>query len=228
MRVAGREQCQWSYAGEVQFVLLHIPHFLPAVVGLGFLARFGVYAMRLPPAHLSDEELAEWHRQKQAAQAPPRAVATAPARLSTAALPLLIAGLVTGLLIYTVDLRGDRPSAAMAWTHTITSTAGLVLIAFKLRALEPGRLREGTRRRNALTEGMSLLLLATSVPLLLSGLPLIWDASSTSLMAHVHLVIAAVWMVVFQIHVFRYIGRALRATQVGTGEGAPPPARQAG
>ena len=41
----------------------------------------------------------------------------------------------------------------MAWTHTLTSTAGLVLIAFKLRALEPGRLREGTERRHALTSG---------------------------------------------------------------------------
>ena len=228
MRVAGRGQREESYAGPVQFVLLHIPHFLPAVVGLGFLARFGVYAMRLPPAHLSDEELAEWHRQKQAAETPPRAVATATARLSTAAVPLLITGLVTGLLIYTVDLRGDRPSAAMAWTHTLTSTAGLVLIAFKLRALEPGRLREGTLRRNALTEGVSLLLLASSVPLLLSGLPLVWDPSSTSLIAHIHLVVAGIWMVVFQVHVFRYIGRALRATHVGAGEGAPPPARQAG
>jgi len=66
MRVAGRGQREWSYAGRVQFVLLHIPHFLPAVVGLGFLTRFGVYAMRLPPAHLNDEELAEWHRQRAA------------------------------------------------------------------------------------------------------------------------------------------------------------------
>jgi hypothetical protein len=216
MRVAGRGQRKWSYAGRVQFVLLHIPHLLPAVVGLGFLARFGVYAMRLPPAHLSDEELAEWHRQKEASQAPPRAVAAGTARLSTAALPLLITGLVTGLLIYTVDLRDDRPSAAMAWTHTLTSTAGLVLIAFKLRALEPGRLREGTRPRNALTEGVSLLLLASSVP------------SSTSAAARIHLIVAGIWMVVFQVHVFRYIVRALRGTYVGAGEGAPPPARQAG
>ena len=125
MRVAGREQRLWSYAGRVEFVLLHIPHFLPAVVGLGFLARFGVYAMRLPPAHLSDEELAEWHRQKEAAQVPPRRRGAATARLSMAALPLLIVGLVTGLLIYTIDLRDDRPSAAMSWTHTLTSTAGL-------------------------------------------------------------------------------------------------------
>lgn len=146
----------------------------------------------------------------------------------TAALPLLVVGLVTGLLIYTIDLRDDRPSAAMSWTHTLTSTAGLVLVAFKLRALEAGRIREGLRRRNAFTEGMSLLLLASSVPLFLSGLPLIWDPSHGSIVARTHLVIAAIWMVVFQIHVFRYLGRALRATQVGAGEGAPPPARQAG
>jgi hypothetical protein len=228
MRVAGRGQRVWSYAGRVRFVLQHIPHLLPAIVGLGFLARFGVYAMRLPPAHLSDEELAEWHRQKEAARVPPRVVATGTARLSTAALPLLITGLVTGLLIYTVDLRDDRPSAAMAWTHTLTSTAGLALVALKLRSLEPGRLRAGTRGRNALTEGVSLLLLVSSVPLLLSGVPLLWDPSSTSVVARAHLIVAGIWMVVFQIHVFRYLGRSLRATQVGAGGSAPPPARQAG
>jgi hypothetical protein len=204
----------------VQFVLLHIPHFLPAVVGLGFLMRFGIYASRLPPSYLNDEELAEWHRKREAARVPPRAVAAATARLSAAALPLLVTGLVTGLLVYTIDLRDDRPSAAMSWTHTFTSTTGLLLVMLKLRVLEPGRIREGLQGRNALTEGVSLVLLATSVPLLLSGLPLIWDPSHTSVLARTHLVVAAVWMVVFQIHVFRYFGRALRATHVG----APPAA----
>ena len=215
MRVAGRGQRLCGYAGPVQFVLLHIPHFLPAVVGMGFLVRFGVYASRLPPSYLNDEELAEWHRKKEAGRVPPRAVGAATARLSSAALPLLVTGLVTGLLIYTVDLRDDRPSAAMSWAHTLTSTAGLLLVLLKLRALEPGRIREGLRRQNALTEGISLFLLATSVPLLLSGLPLIWDPSHTSIVARAHLVVAAVWMVVFQIHVFRYFARALKATHVG-------------
>jgi hypothetical protein len=215
MRVAGQGQRQYSYAGRVQFVLLHIPHLLPAVVGLGFLVRFGVYASRLPPAHLDDEELAEWHRRKEAARVPPRPVAAATARLSTAAVPLLVTGLVTGLLIYTVDLRDDRPSAAMSWTHTLTSTAGLVLVALKLRALEPGRIRAGLLRRNAFGEGVSLLLLASAVPLLLTGIPLVWHPAHDSLVARTHLVVAAVWMVLFQIHVFRYLGRALRATHVG-------------
>jgi hypothetical protein len=215
MRVAGRGQRLCSYAGQVQFVLLHIPHFLPAVVGLGFLTRFGVYAMRLPPAHLNDEELAEWHRRKEAQRVPPRPVAMATARLSMVALPLLITGLVTGLLVYTIDLRDDRPSAAMSWTHTLTSTAGLLLVLLKLRALEPGRIRAGLRLRNAFTEGVSLVLLASAVPLLITGIPLVWDPAHDSLVARTHLVVAAVWMVVFQIHVFRYFARALKATHVG-------------
>ena len=215
MRVAGRGQRLCSYAGQVQFVLLHIPHFLPAVVGLGFLTRFGVYAMRLPPAHLNDEELAEWHRRKEAQRVPPRPVAMATARLSMVALPLLITGLVTGLLVYTIDLRDHRPSAAMLWTHTLTSTAGLLLVLLKLRALEPGRIREGLRLRNAFTEGVSLVLLASAVPLLITGIPLVWDPAHDSLVARTHLVVAAVWMVVFQIHVFRYFARALKATHGG-------------
>jgi len=123
MRVEGRGQRLCSYAGPVQFVLLHIPHFLPAVVGLGFLTRFGIYAMRLPPAHLNDEELAEWHRRKEAQRVPPRPVAMATARLSMVALPLLITGLVTGLLVYTIDLRDHRPSAAMSWVEEQTATS---------------------------------------------------------------------------------------------------------
>jgi hypothetical protein len=214
-----------GYPDGVRFLLTHIPHLLPAVVGIGFLVRFGIYAMRLPPAHLSDEELVEWRREQEARRKPPRVVTPAAARLSTAALPLLLAGVVTGLLIYTIDLRGDRPSAAMAWTHTLTSLAGLALVAWKLRALPAGRLREGTVLPNALTEGLSLVLLVSSVPLLLTGLPLLASPSDSSVMARTHLIVAAVWMVAFQVHVFRYFGRAIRATHVAQ---PTPPAKQTG
>ena len=48
----------------VTFVLTHLPHIIAPLLGLGFLARFAIYVRRLPPAHLSDDELAEWHAQK--------------------------------------------------------------------------------------------------------------------------------------------------------------------
>jgi hypothetical protein len=47
----------------VGFILSHLPHIIAPLLGLGFLARFALYVRRLPPAHLSDEELAEWHAQ---------------------------------------------------------------------------------------------------------------------------------------------------------------------
>jgi hypothetical protein len=52
----------------MDFVLAHLPHIVAPIVGLGFLARFGLYVKRLPPAHLNDEELAAWqaeHGRKQ-------------------------------------------------------------------------------------------------------------------------------------------------------------------
>jgi hypothetical protein len=43
-------------------VLRHIPHIIPAVIGLAFLVRFAIYARKLPPSDLSDDQLAAWER----------------------------------------------------------------------------------------------------------------------------------------------------------------------
>jgi hypothetical protein len=48
----------------VTLILSHLPHIIPAILGVAFLGRFALYIKRLPPAHLNDEELAEWHAQK--------------------------------------------------------------------------------------------------------------------------------------------------------------------
>jgi hypothetical protein len=45
----------------MQLILSHLPHIIPAIVGLAFLARFTWYMKSLPPADLTDEELANWH-----------------------------------------------------------------------------------------------------------------------------------------------------------------------
>ena len=44
----------------MDLVAQHIPHIIPAVIGLAFLVRFGIYARRLPPNDLTDEQLAAW------------------------------------------------------------------------------------------------------------------------------------------------------------------------
>jgi hypothetical protein len=45
------------------FVVRHLPHIIAPLVGLVFLARFAIYVRRLPPADLTDDELAAWHAQ---------------------------------------------------------------------------------------------------------------------------------------------------------------------
>jgi hypothetical protein len=48
----------------MQLVLAHLPHIVPAVTGIWFLVRFAVTARRLPPAGLTDGQLAAWHQSR--------------------------------------------------------------------------------------------------------------------------------------------------------------------
>jgi hypothetical protein len=48
----------------MQLVLEHLPHLVPAAVGLVFLGRFALAGARLPPSGLSDAELARWQAQR--------------------------------------------------------------------------------------------------------------------------------------------------------------------
>ncbi|MDX6535617.1 MAG: hypothetical protein QOJ13_3681 [Gaiellales bacterium] len=48
----------------MEFFLTHLPHIVAPLLGFAFLARFALYVKRLPPSHLTDEELAEWHARR--------------------------------------------------------------------------------------------------------------------------------------------------------------------
>ena len=48
----------------MRLILTHLPHILAPLIGIAFLTRFAMYVRRLPPAHLSDEELADWHAER--------------------------------------------------------------------------------------------------------------------------------------------------------------------
>jgi hypothetical protein len=44
----------------MQTVVEHLPHLIPAVAGLGFLAWFSWHLRTGPPPNLTDQELAAW------------------------------------------------------------------------------------------------------------------------------------------------------------------------
>ena len=104
----------------MEFVLLHIPHIIPAFVAMGFLGRFAAVMADQPPAEFSDAQIDEWRRVR-IERARARRVRRTSARLGLLSLPLLIMAVTTGLWLYTIALRDDRPSSLAIWLHVVSS-----------------------------------------------------------------------------------------------------------
>jgi hypothetical protein len=194
----------------MEFVLLHIPHIIPAFVAMGFLGRFAFVMADQPPAEFSDAQIDEWRRVR-AERARAKRVRATSARLGLLSLPFLIMAVATGLWLYTVALRDDRPSSLAIWLHVVTSVPALALVTYKVAESGRARLARGLDPARFLTDGLSLLLAALAVPLLATGVALLFFPGSASATAYAHLVGSAWWMALFGVHLMRYLGRSLDA-----------------
>jgi hypothetical protein len=198
----------------MEFVLLHIPHIIPALVAMGFLGRFAALMADQPPAEFSDAQIAEWRNVRiQRAQA--RRVRRVSAKLGLLSLPLLVLAVATGLWLYTIALRDDRPSSLAIWLHVVVSTLGLAIVTAKVLEAGRARLARGLDPARFFTDGLSLILAALAVPLLVTGVVLILAPGSDSANAYAHLVGSAWWMALFGVHLMRYLGRSLDAALRG-------------
>ena len=204
------------------WVLTHIPHLLPPIVAFVFLARLAVWASRQPPSHYTDAQIEEWVR----ARAEEDARLSAPVRRRTALLGLAALGPIvvafgTGLWIYTLALRGDFSPGWLIWLHIVTSVVGLALATAK--SVELGWRRiigrvQATRPQDAIA---SLVMLGLGVPILLTGVVMYFAPSGGdfSPIDYLHIITGVWWALIVQWHLFRYLGRALRAA---TGSGSAP------
>jgi hypothetical protein len=198
----------------MRFVVLHIPHIIPALVAMGFLGRFALVMADQPPAELTDAQVAEWRRIR-VERARARRVRAVTARVGLWSLPLLVAAAATGLWLYTVALRDDRPSSLAIWLHVAVSVAGLALVTAKIAESGRARLRRGLDPARFFTDGLSLVLAALGLPLLVTGVVLIAAPGSDSATAYAHLVASAWWMTLFGVHLMRYLGRSIDAALRG-------------
>jgi hypothetical protein len=192
------------------FIVLHIPHIIPAIIAMGFLGRFAAVMADQPPAEFSDAQIAEWRRVR-IERARARRVRATSARLGLLALPLLIMTVATGLWLYTIALRDDRPSSTAIWLHVVCSALALALVTYKVAESGRARLSRGLDPARFLTDGLSLILAALAVPLLATGVALLVAPGSDSATAYAHLIGSAWWMTLFGIHIMRYLGRSLDA-----------------
>ena len=212
-----------------RWIFVHLPHIVPAMVAFGVLLRLGLVMADTPPAQLSDEEIVEWRRVREY-RSQQRRVRRPTSIIGLIALPLLVVALGTGLWMYTLALRDDRPGAFLVWLHVFASIIGLVVIVVKLAEMGAVRMRKGLDPRRAMTAGASLLMAALGLPLTATGFVLIVAPSSESVMAYAHLIVSVWWSVMLTAHVGRYFGRAVDAALRGRAAvdpGQPPPSAAA-
>jgi hypothetical protein len=194
----------------MEFVLLHIPHIIPAFVAMGFLGRFALVMADQPPAEFSDAQIDEWRRVR-VERARARRVRKTSARLGLLSLPLLTMAIATGLWLYTIALRDDRPSSLAIWLHVVSSALALALVTYKVAESGRARLARGLDPARFFTDGISLIMAALVVPLVATGVALLFFPGSSSATAYAHLVGSAWWMALFGVHLMRYLGRSLDA-----------------
>ncbi len=205
----------------------HIPHAVPVVVIWGIMLRFWLQQRRLPP--LEDRAPTAEPAIPSAAVALPAApVGRTVAMRGLLALGPVLGALGTGLVIYALNLGRGHAGATAVWTHVGISLLALLLVGYKLAEVGLARLRASFTGRRALRSGGSLVLLALWVPLLASGVALLFFPSEASFTAYAHLIASVWWTGLLLWHLRRYLARATRTVlaRPQAGAGAPRSPRQ--
>lgn len=197
-----------------RWIAVHLPHIVPPIIALVFLARMAVWAAAQPPSHFTDDEVEEWNR----AREDERLRRSRPVRRRTALFGLVAVGplalsFLTGLAIYTLSLRSDPSPGWLIWGHLATGVFGLVLVTAKSAELGWRRILsrvQATRPQDAIA---SITMLLLGVPIAVTGVVMLLEPSGGAFTTvdYLHVITGVWWVLIVQWHLFRYLGRALRA-----------------
>ena len=193
----------------------HWPHLI--FVGIGVIA-FLWTAYR--PEREEEEEARAAANVAPPSPAPAaNAVKRSVARRGLLALGPLAGAVATGGVLYGIDLGGGRLPGAVIWVHAGISTLALLLVVYKLADTGWAGLRRAFKR-DRLADLVSLGLAVVSVPLAVTGIPLLFSANAGSFFTYAHLISSAWWTGLLAWHLRRYVGASLRAV-IGNAAAAP-------
>jgi hypothetical protein len=197
----------------------HWPHLI--FVGIGVVAFLWVaYRPERESAERSGRALA-LETVEPASPAPKAtAVRRTAARRGLLALGPLLGTVATGAILYGLDVGGGSVPGAVIWIHSGISALALLLVLYKVGDLGMARIRRAFGR-DRLPELVSVVLGILSVPLIVTGVALLFAPSTSSFFSYAHLISAAWWTGLLVWHLRRYVGASLRAAFKGQGIPAP-------
>jgi hypothetical protein len=197
----------------------HWPHLIFVAVGV---VAFLWVAYR--PERESDERggrFAPAYAVEPASVAPKAtAVRRSAARRGLLALGPLLGTVATGAILYGLDVGGGSVPGAVIWIHSGISALALLLVLYKVSDLGTARIRRAFSR-DRLPELVSMILGILSVPLIVTGVALLFAPSTSSFFSYAHLISAAWWTGLLVWHLRRYVGASLRAASKKQTVGAP-------
>lgn len=154
------------------------------------------------------------------------AVRSSVARRGLLALGPLVGTVATGAILYGLDVGGGSVPGAVIWIHSGISALALLLVLYKVADLGMARIRRAFSR-DRLPELVSVVLGILSVPLIVTGVALLFAPSTSSFFAYSHLISAAWWTGLLVWHLRRYVGASLRAAFKRQSVSAPISAERA-
>jgi hypothetical protein len=197
----------------------HWPHLI--FVAIGVVAFLWV-AYR--PERESDERSGRFAPPYAVEPASPAPKATAvrrsAARRGLLALGPLLGTVATGAILYGLDIGGGSVPGAVIWIHSGISALALLLVLYKVSDLGMARIRRAFSR-DRLPELVSMVLGILSVPLIVTGIALLFAPSTSSFFSYAHLISAAWWTGLLVWHLRRYIGASVRAASKRDSVAAP-------
>jgi hypothetical protein len=200
----------------VKSVVRHLPHIIPAVAGFLVVVWLWVADARAKArgGGATDAAALPLSSPRPAAvRRLPGPVRLSAARRGVLLLGPILAAAATGAVIYGIDLGTGAPGRGLAWLHSGFGVLVFLLAGYKLADADPARLRTGWRIGRVLETGGSLALAVLLVPLLITGVVLLFAPSDASFSAYAHLVAAAWWTVLVLWHLWRYLARAVRSVR---------------
>ena len=192
-----------------EILAAHWPHLI--FVAIGVVAFLWVaYRPERESAERSGRALA-LETVEPASPAPKAAaVRRSAARRGLLALGPLLGTVATGAILYGLDVGGASVPGAVIWIHSGISALALLLVLYKVSDLGIARIRRAFSR-DRLPELVSMILGILSVPLIVTGVALLFAPSTSSFFPYAHLISAAWWTGLLVWHLRRYVGASLRA-----------------
>lgn len=196
------------------WLVAHVPHYGPVLIVFAAIAWGYRKALTAPPSGTPDRDRWRADQDERRRTWRARPVLPAVARRALYALGPILAAVATGAVIYAIDLGGNRPGDSLAWVHAGIATLAVLLIAYKLAELGSRRLRSRVKGEAILDSWGSYAAAALIPPLLLTGVLLLVEPSSSSFIAYAHLITAFWWTLLIGVHLRRYLGRAIAAVRI--------------